>query len=74
MGLSDGEKLITVMLCDIYRALDLKGVVDPDFVSSSILAGQFEELERELQRIFAPPKARVLPSLRSARFWRCGLQ
>lgn len=61
MSLSDGEKLITVMLCDIYRALNLKGVVDPDFVSSSILAGQFEELERELQRIFRDSQGKDAP-------------
>jgi Uncharacterized conserved protein len=61
MSLSDGEKLITVMLCDIYKALNLKGVVDPDFISSSILAGQFKELEWELQGIFRDPQNKDAP-------------
>src|ERR1700752_5189007 len=52
MNLSDGEKLIIVMLCDIYKALNLKGVVDPDFVSSSIVGGNFKELKWGMQGIF----------------------
>ena len=36
MNLSDGEKLILMMLCDIYKALNVKGDVDPELVRSSI--------------------------------------
>jgi hypothetical protein len=39
MNLSEGEKLILVMLCDIYKALNLKGAVDPDLLRSSIHGG-----------------------------------
>lgn len=52
MKLTDGEKLIVVMLCDVYKALNLKGSVDPDFVSSSVLSGNFQELKWELDGIF----------------------
>jgi uncharacterized protein len=38
MNLSEGEKLILVMLCDIYKALGLKGAVDPDTLKPLILA------------------------------------
>lgn len=37
MKLSDGEKLILIMLSELYTALDLKGgEVDPEFVKSAI--------------------------------------
>ena len=38
MNLSDGEKLIITMLCDIYKSLNVKGDVDPELVRSSILS------------------------------------
>ncbi len=38
MNLSEGERLILVMLCDIYKALDLKGAVDPDALKPLILS------------------------------------
>jgi uncharacterized protein YfbU (UPF0304 family) len=37
MNLSEGERLILVMLCDIYKALELKGAVDPDALKPLIL-------------------------------------
>ena len=51
MNLSDGEKLILVMLCDIHKALNVKGAVDPDFVSSAISSGNIKELAWEMQGI-----------------------
>src|SRR5262245_22339290 len=36
MKLSDGEKLILLMLADMYKHLDIKGDFDPDFVSETI--------------------------------------
>jgi uncharacterized protein YfbU (UPF0304 family) len=36
MQLSDGEKLILIMLCDIHKALKIKDSIDPDFVSHTI--------------------------------------
>jgi uncharacterized protein YfbU (UPF0304 family) len=49
MNLSEGERLIIVMLCDIYKSLNLKGAIDPEFVRSSILSGQFNQLKRLLE-------------------------
>jgi uncharacterized protein len=40
MNLSEGERLILVMLCDIYKALELKGAVDPDSLKPLVLAGE----------------------------------
>jgi uncharacterized protein YfbU (UPF0304 family) len=34
--LSDGEKLIILMLADMYKAQKIKGDFDPDFISSTI--------------------------------------
>jgi uncharacterized protein YfbU (UPF0304 family) len=36
MKLSDGEKLILLMLTDIYKAQKIKGDFDPKFISSTI--------------------------------------
>jgi hypothetical protein len=40
MKLSEGERLILVMLCDIHKALNLKGTIDPDVVSAMIRGGR----------------------------------
>jgi uncharacterized protein len=37
MKLTDGERLIIAMLCDIYKSGNVKGDIDPEFVASSIL-------------------------------------
>ncbi len=37
MNLSEGERLILVMLCDIHKALNLKGAIDPDALKPLIL-------------------------------------
>ena len=37
MNLSEGERLILVMLCDIQKALNLKGAIDPDTLKPLIL-------------------------------------
>lgn len=39
MKLSNSEKLILVMLCEIYEKLGIKGEIDPDFVKSAIYSG-----------------------------------
>lgn len=36
MKLSDGEKLIAMMLADLMKANEVKGEIDPDFVISAI--------------------------------------
>jgi hypothetical protein len=40
MELSDGEKLIILMLADMYKAQKIKGDFDPDFISSTIHSDQ----------------------------------
>jgi uncharacterized protein YfbU (UPF0304 family) len=37
MNLSEGERLILAMLCDIHKALNLKGTIDPDILKTLIL-------------------------------------
>jgi len=37
MNLSEGERLILAMLCDIHKALNLKGAIDPDILKPLIL-------------------------------------
>jgi len=39
MQLSEGERLILVMLCDIHKALKVQGVIDPDALTASVLNG-----------------------------------
>ncbi|HEV8389040.1 MAG TPA: YfbU family protein [Dongiaceae bacterium] len=51
MKLSDGEKLIIAMLCDIHKAVNAKGMVDPDLVSSAISTGNLKELKWEMQGV-----------------------
>jgi uncharacterized protein YfbU (UPF0304 family) len=36
MKLSDGEKLIILMLADMYKAMKVKGEFDPNFISNTI--------------------------------------
>lgn len=36
MKLSNGERLITLMLCELYDKLDVAGEVDPDFLRTAI--------------------------------------
>lgn len=40
MKLSDGEKLIVLMLSELYEKLDVKGEVEPDFIKSAIFSDQ----------------------------------
>jgi uncharacterized protein YfbU (UPF0304 family) len=47
MTLSDGEKLILVMLSGLYKKLDIKHEVDPDLVLSSIFDNQLWGLRWE---------------------------
>lgn len=36
MEMSDGEKLITLMLTELYEKLEINGEIDPDFIRSAI--------------------------------------
>lgn len=50
---SDGEKLILVMLADLYKALKVKGEIDPDVVTEAIFNNQMWSLRWEMTGIFA---------------------
>jgi len=39
MNLSDGEKLVLMVLADMYKHLEIKGEFDPDFISTTISGG-----------------------------------
>lgn len=40
MKLSDGEKLIILMLSDLYEKLGIEGEVDPDFLKAAVINDQ----------------------------------
>jgi hypothetical protein len=51
MELTDGEKLIVVMLCDIHKALNLNGTIDPHFIKSSVVGGNLRDLKWQMDGI-----------------------
>src|SRR5690349_24945928 len=53
MKLSDGEKLIVMMLCELYRKLGIEGEFDPEFVQSAILTGNPWGLDWKYGELFA---------------------
>ncbi len=52
MTLSDGEKLIIVMLADLGKKVGVKGEVDPDFVTDAIFHGNLWALKWEYSGLF----------------------
>lgn len=52
MKLTDGEKLVVVMLSEIYEHLKINGEVDPKFVRSAISNGNLWGLEWEYPGLF----------------------
>ncbi len=40
MKFSDGEKLIILMLSELYEKLDVEGEIEPDFIKSAIFSDQ----------------------------------
>jgi uncharacterized protein len=51
MKLSDGEKLIILMLTDMYKAMKLKGEFDPEFISATIHGDHLWGFDWEYQGI-----------------------
>jgi len=49
---SDGEKLIAMMLRDLYRHHKVKGEIDPDFIQDVIVGGHFWAPRWEMQGLF----------------------
>jgi uncharacterized protein len=56
MKLSDGEKLILVMLAEIYKHLDIKGEINPELVLSSIFHAQTWGLNWEYGELLNTPE------------------
>src|ERR1051326_4132312 len=54
MHLTDGEKLILVMLSDIHERLGIENSVDPKFVKAAIHSGNTWALEWQFPGIFDP--------------------
>ncbi len=52
MQITDAEKLILIMLCDIYEHLKIKGEIDPKFVQSAIWNDHTWALEWQYTGIF----------------------
>ena len=52
MQLSDGEKLILTMLCEVYQHTGIKGEIDPQFVRETISGGHFWGLKWQYPGIF----------------------
>ena len=49
---SDGEKLLAIMLRDVYKHLKLKGEIDPDFVGEVIWGGHYWAPKWEMRGLF----------------------
>jgi uncharacterized protein YfbU (UPF0304 family) len=43
--LSEGEKLILTMLCDLYRKVGAEGAIDPGFLQSAVRGGHYWAVE-----------------------------
>ncbi len=52
MSISDGEKLILHMLCEVYKHLKIKGELDPDFITRALHGGHYWGLEWQYTGIF----------------------
>jgi uncharacterized protein YfbU (UPF0304 family)/Arc/MetJ-type ribon-helix-helix transcriptional regulator len=53
VSLSDGEKLLAIMVRDIYKQLDIKQAeIDPDFVADAIFGGHLWALKWEMEGLF----------------------
>ena len=49
---SDGEKLITRLLCDLHEHLKIDGEIDTEFVREVLVGGHYWGLEWEYQSVF----------------------
>lgn len=52
MEISDPQRLILHMLCDIHRALKIKGGFDPDFIEHALSSGNTWALKWQYDGIF----------------------
>jgi uncharacterized protein YfbU (UPF0304 family) len=56
MKLSDGEKLILVMLAEIYKSQKIKGEIDPDVVLTSVFNDKAWGLKWQYSGLFNAPE------------------
>lgn len=52
MNINDGEKLILHMLCEVYKHLNIKGELDPDFIARALYGGHYWGLTWKYTGIF----------------------
>lgn len=52
LKLSDGDNLLTLMLCDVFKHLKIKSDIDPAFVEAAIHGGHYWALRWEYSGIF----------------------
>jgi uncharacterized protein YfbU (UPF0304 family) len=50
--INDGERLLFMMLRDMYKSMKIKGEIDPDFVASAIYGGHYWGLEWQYNGLF----------------------
>jgi len=51
---STGERLILMMLCDLYKRLQVNGDIDANFVERAISYGHYWAIKWELPGVFTP--------------------
>ena len=52
IALGDGEKLIVMMLCQLFKHLQVEGDIDPDFVEDVIYGGHYWALDWQYSGLF----------------------
>jgi uncharacterized protein YfbU (UPF0304 family) len=52
MKLTDGEKLLAVMLSDVLKALEYEGEINPDFVTHAVTGGHLWALKWQYPGLF----------------------
>lgn len=57
MKMSDGEKLIAVMLADLMKAVKVEGEIDPDFVIDTVAGNNLWALKDKYAGLFANEEA-----------------
>lgn len=57
MQLTDGERLIIAMLCDVMKGLGAKGEFDPEFVAQAIYSGNTWALTNKYSSVFGGTKS-----------------
>ena len=52
ISLTDGEKLLAMMMRDLYKQLKIKGEIDPEFIGEVISGGHYWAPRWEMQGLF----------------------